>query len=92
MHVYYTMIKSSQKFWVVYVCYRFIFEQCAGMPRGYLRDPSETVLSTLISLIAVKNINLMPFRNFSIVDHVDPILVTTHHDAIDLQIRDLNLI
>ena len=29
MHVYYIMIKSSQKFWVVYVRYRFIPEQCA---------------------------------------------------------------
>ena len=29
MHVYYIMIKSSQKFWVVYVCYRFIPEQCS---------------------------------------------------------------
>ena len=28
MHLYYIMIKSSQKFWVVYVCYRFIPEQC----------------------------------------------------------------
>ena len=28
MHVYYIMIKSSQKFWVVYVRYRFIPEQC----------------------------------------------------------------
>ena len=28
MHVYYIMIKSSQKFWVVYVHYRFIPEQC----------------------------------------------------------------
>ena len=27
MHVYYIMIKSSQKFWVVYVRYRFIPEQ-----------------------------------------------------------------
>ena len=29
MHIYYIMIKSSQKFWVVYVHYRFIPEQCA---------------------------------------------------------------
>ena len=28
--VYYIMIKSSQKFWVVYVCYRIILEQCGG--------------------------------------------------------------
>ena len=28
MHIYYIMIKSSQKFWVVYVRYRFIPEQC----------------------------------------------------------------
>ena len=28
MHIYYIMIKSSQKFWVVYVHYRFIPEQC----------------------------------------------------------------
>ena len=28
MHVYYIMIKCSQKFWVVYVRYRFIPEQC----------------------------------------------------------------
>ena len=28
MHVYYIMIKSTQKFWVVYVRYRFIPEQC----------------------------------------------------------------
>ena len=31
MHVYYIMIKSSQKFWVVYVCYRFILEQCVNV-------------------------------------------------------------
>ena len=29
MHIYYIMIKSSQKFWVVYVRYRIILEQCA---------------------------------------------------------------
>jgi len=28
MHVYYIMIKSSQKFWVAHVRYRFIPEQC----------------------------------------------------------------
>ena len=28
MHVYYIMIKIRQKFWVVYVHYRFIPEQC----------------------------------------------------------------
>ena len=28
MHVYYIMIKSSQKFWVVYFRYSFIPEQC----------------------------------------------------------------
>ena len=30
MHIYYIMIKSSQKFWVDYVRYRLIPEQCAG--------------------------------------------------------------
>ena len=29
MYVYHIRIKSSQKFWVVYVRYRFIPEQCA---------------------------------------------------------------
>ena len=28
MHLYYIIIKSSQKFWVVYVRYRIILEQC----------------------------------------------------------------
>ena len=28
MHIYYILIKSSQKFWVVYVRYIFISEQC----------------------------------------------------------------
>ena len=28
MHLYYIMIKSSQKFWVVYVRFRFIPDQC----------------------------------------------------------------
>jgi hypothetical protein len=34
MHVCYIMIKSSQKFWVVYVRYRFIPEQCALVELG----------------------------------------------------------
>ena len=28
MHLYHILINWSQKFWVVYVCYRFILEQC----------------------------------------------------------------
>ena len=28
MHLYHILIKWSQKFWVVYVQYRFIYEQC----------------------------------------------------------------
>ena len=40
----------------------------------------------------VKTVNLVPFSSFSIVVHFDSILVTTHHDAIDLESRDLNLL
>ena len=39
----------------------------------------------------VKTVNLVPFSNFSIAVHVDPILVAIHHDAIDIESRDLNL-
>ena len=28
MHLYHILINWSQKFWVVYVQYRFIYEQC----------------------------------------------------------------
>ena len=30
MHLYHILINWSQKFWVVYVEYRFIYEQCGG--------------------------------------------------------------
>jgi hypothetical protein len=30
MHLYHILINWSQKFWVVYVQYSFIYEQCAG--------------------------------------------------------------
>ena len=40
MHVYYIMIKTSQKFWVVYVCYRFIPEQCGV---GWKKVPNKRV-------------------------------------------------
>ena len=29
MHLYHILINWSQKFWVIYVQYRFIYEQCA---------------------------------------------------------------
>ena len=48
MHVYYIMIKSSQKFWVVYVCYRFILEQCGYSPLKHC------VIQTIIRLIHVR--------------------------------------
>ena len=33
MHLYHILINWSQKFWVVYVCYRFILEQCAPLQK-----------------------------------------------------------
>ena len=47
------MIKISQKFWVVYVCYRFILEQCE--PNAVFSPPqfglfSETDLAALMKM------------------------------------------
>ena len=44
MHIYYIMIKSSQKFWVVYVRYRFIPEQCVLSVLKYLVDRTDPIM------------------------------------------------
>ena len=60
MHLYHILINWSQKFWVVYVQYRFIYEQCGGNNKD--RKMPERIYNTLIPLLRIPSLGRIGSR------------------------------